>query len=285
MKFAVIVPAHNEEAFLPRLFESLVRQHRLPDKLILVDDNSSDNTAKLMEEMAHKHAFVEWVSTASRQQHQPGAKVVEAFNYGLQFLKTKVEVLIKLDADLELPPSYFSKVIACFKTKSVGIAGGYCYEKNKAGKWVLNHPMNRDHVRGAFKAYRMACFKSMGGLRPAMGWDTVDELLARHNGYEVVALTDLKVRHHRPLGKRYTPLAAREQGKAFYQMRYGLFWSGAAIVKNGWKKKSVVWMVYCLQGYFRAKQSQLGYMVNEAEGKFIRSYRRAQLLKRIKKGW
>ena len=40
MKFAVIVPAHNEEANLPRLFESLQTQ-KLPDEIVLVDDNSS----------------------------------------------------------------------------------------------------------------------------------------------------------------------------------------------------------------------------------------------------
>ena len=279
MKFAVIVPAHNEEANLPRLFESLLNQKQLPDEIVLVDDNSSDNSAMLMEKYADKYAFVQWVRTISTQGHRPGAKVIDAFNHGLQFVKTEVEVLVKLDADLELPPTYFSQIIACFQTPSVGIAGGYCYEKNKQGEWTLNHPMHSTHVRGAFKAYRMDCFKAIGGLRAAMGWDTVDELLARYYGFEVLTIEHLKVLHHRPLGKRYTPEAAREQGKAFYQMRYGLFWSLAAILKGGWQKKSIIWMLNCLRGYLSAKNKNIKYIVNEAEGKFIRTFRRAQAFK------
>ena len=49
--------------------------------------------------------------------------------------------------------------------------------EGKDKSWQLNHPMNKDHVRGAFKAYIKNCFKAIGGLKKAMGWDTIDELL------------------------------------------------------------------------------------------------------------
>lgn len=283
MKYAIIVPAHNEEAHLPRLVESLLQQEALPEEIVLVDDNSSDTTPRIMKKFAAKHSFIRWVSHASFKEHRPGSKVVEAFNYGLKHLKAKVDVLVKLDADLELPPAYFSQIIPYFQSSKLGIAGGYCYEKNDQGKWELNHPMHWDHVRGGFKAYRKDCFKAIGGLRPAMGWDTVDELLAQYYGYEVKAIKSLHVRHHRPLGERYTSKAAIEQGKAFYQMRYGVLWSVLATVKGGWKKKSFFWFYHCLMGFVHAQQQALHYMVSPEEGKFIRTYRLKHLFKSMKK--
>jgi hypothetical protein len=46
----------------------------------------------------------------------------------------------------------------------------------KNGDWILEN--KKDHIRGAFKAYQNLFFKQMGGLKAAMGWDTVDELLS-----------------------------------------------------------------------------------------------------------
>ena len=95
----------------------------------------------------------------------------------------------------------------------------------------LNHPMKLDHVRGAFKAYHTRCFDEMQGLRSAMGWDTVDELLARYYGYEVKTLTELKVKHLRPVGTHYKETIAQEQGQAFYRIRYGFLLSVLAALK------------------------------------------------------
>ncbi len=50
--------------------------------------------------------------------------------------------------------------------------------RDAKGAWKLNHPMNKDHVRGAFKSYTKKCFKAIGGLKNSIGWDTVDEFLA-----------------------------------------------------------------------------------------------------------
>jgi hypothetical protein len=38
----------------------------------------------------------------------------------------------------------------------------------KNGEWILENLTDKDHIRGAFKAYQKACFKQMGGLKAAM---------------------------------------------------------------------------------------------------------------------
>lgn len=277
MNYIVIVPAHNEEVLLPGLLESLYAQSLPAKSIVLVNDQSEDMTSAIMQAAANANANTIAVNHSSSNQHLPGAKVVNAFNFGLRSVKGEYDFLVKLDADLSLPDNYFEKIAQVFKDPKVGMAGGFCYEKNNSGHWEKNHPMHQDHVRGAFKAYRKSCFDAMKGLRSAMGWDTVDELLARFHGFSVVTLEELRVKHFRPIGSQYRVSAAQRQGKAFYQMRYGIVLSVLASLKSIVKKRSLAWGIGLASGYIKAAFSATPFMVTKKEGQFIRSYRWAQI--------
>ena len=71
----------------------------------------------------------------------------------------------------------------------------------KNNEWILENLTRKDHIRGALKAYRKACFVQIGKLKPSMGWDTIDELLAKFYGWELLTDETLQVKH--PL-TRYT---------------------------------------------------------------------------------
>jgi hypothetical protein len=81
------------------------------------------------------------------------------------------------------------------------MAGGFAYIEKTVR--ILENLTDKDHIRGAFKAYRKACFKQMGGLKAAMGWDTVDELLSTFYGWKVVTDARLIVKHLKPTGANY----------------------------------------------------------------------------------
>ena len=277
MNYSVIVPAHNEAAFLPGLLESLCTQDHLPTEVVLVNDNSTDTTEEIMQAYAKKHPFLHYVNRTSSASHQPGAKVIRAFEQGLDALKEPYTVLVKLDADLLLPSHYFSTLMELFQQEKVGIAGGFCVEQKAEGHWEVNHPMHIDHVRGAFKAYHSDCFMAIGGLRPSMGWDTVDELLARFHGFSVRTLDHLEVKHLRPLGEGYSKSNASAQGKAFYQMRYGMVLSFLAAVKSALQKRSLTWLLALVWGTITAAISQTEFMVSKEEGRFIRRHRWEQI--------
>jgi len=277
MNYSVIVPAHNEAAFLPGLLDSLCTQDFLPTEVVLVNDNSTDTTEEIMQTYAKKHPFVHYVNRVSTAAHQPGAKVIRAFEQGLDALKEPYTVLVKLDADLLLPTHYFSTLMELFQQEKVGIAGGFCVEQKAEGQWEVNHPMHKDHVRGAFKAYHRDCFKAIGGLRPCMGWDTVDELLARFHGFSVRTLDHLEVKHLRPLGEGYTKSSAYAQGKAFYRMRYGMVLSFLAALKSALQKGSLTWLLGVVWGTLTTAISQTEFMVSKEEGRFIRRHRWEQI--------
>jgi len=280
MKYVVIIPAHNEEKLLPGVLKSLYEQNLSAEKIILVNDQSSDQTEAIMQEAAKQNRNTIYLNHSASQDHFPGAKVVNAFNHGEKAIEGDYDFLVKLDADLILPRDYFSRIAKAFQDPSTGMAGGFCYEQNERGEWKKNHPMHQDHVRGAFKAYRKNCFKAIGGLRSAMGWDTVDELLARYHGFSVKTLEELHVKHLRPIGAQYRASAAQAQGKAFYQMRYGFLLSFLACLKSAVKKRSVLWGLGLILGYTKAVLGRNSFMVNKAEGRFIRAYRWAQIKNR-----
>jgi glycosyltransferase involved in cell wall biosynthesis len=280
--YYVVIPAHNEEQFLVDTLESLIKQSLLPKKVVVVNDHSTDGTQKVIQKYTTHFPFITGTEKLSSDEHLPGSKVVAAFNEGLRLLDDKFDFVVKLDADTVLPTNYFQIIATEFSSSPrTGIAGGFAYEKDETGKWALNHPMDKDHVRGAFKAYSRPCFKAIGGLREAMGWDTVDELLARFHGFHVVTLEELKVKHQRPIGAAYNAKARRSQGRAMYLMRYGLAIAVIASLKMAWKNRRLRILRDNLGGYLEASRAKKPYIVTSEEGDFIRSLRWKRILGKL----
>ncbi len=282
MRYYIIIPAHNEAGFIRGALEAVMRQTLLPIRVVVVNDHSTDDTQTLLNELTATYPLLTTLTIASSSVHLPGSKVVNAFNRGLELLDEDYDFLVKLDADIILPDGYFEKIAAIFRNnKKAGIAGGFAYELNGNGEWKLNHPMHTDHVRGAFKSYSKDCFMAMGGLKTAMGWDTVDELLAGYHGFEVVTDESLQVRHLRPLGQAYNKKAKRMQGEAMYTMRYGFMITCIASLKMAWGQKKPRALGDNLSGYFQAKKQKMPYLVSEEEGNFIRNLRWKKIKSRL----
>ncbi|WP_315102177.1 glycosyltransferase family 2 protein [Capnocytophaga sputigena] len=273
MNIGIVIPAYNEAESIGTTLHSLLNQTYLPSQIIVVDDGSTDNTAEVVNHIASKYPIVQLVQRGEKGEHLPGAKVVQTFNYGLSYLKEDIEVICKFDADLIFPDNYLEILnLQYSKNSQLGMFGGFCYiEKN--GLWVLENLTNKDHLRGAVKSYRKACFEAIGGLKMAMGWDTADELLARYHGWIVQTDETLHVKHLRPTGAGYKSNARYLQGSVFYRMRYGVLLTLLAAVKLAVKKRSgKLFLDYC-KGFYKAKQEKQPYLLSAEEGKWVRQYR------------
>ena len=274
MQYFIVIPAHNEAAFLSDTLDAVCQQSLLPQKVIVVNDNSTDSTENIIDAYVSKNPLFQKVNTQSSQEHMPGSKVINAFNAGLEKVDTAYDFIVKLDADIVLPPFYFEEIAGVFKKQAkVGVAGGFAYEQEADGSWQLNHPMNKNHVRGAFKAYTKDCFEAIGGLKNAMGWDTVDELLAQYHGFEIHTNEALKAKHLRPLGNAYNAKAKLLQGKAMYRLRYGFWISAIASIKMAYKQNKPKAFFHNLKGFFKAKREKAPFLVSKEEGIFIRALR------------
>ncbi|MFT6748555.1 MAG: hypothetical protein ACJAQ1_000473, partial [Flavobacterium sp.] len=132
---------------------------------------------------------------------------------------------------------------------------------------------DKDHIRGALKAYRKECFTQIGGLKPAMGWDTVDELLCKFYNWKVVTDATLHVKHLKPTGANYNKAARYKQGEAFYSLGYGLGITTIASLKLALRKKKPLLFIDYLNGFWKAKSSRKEMLVTQEQAKFIRKYR------------
>jgi hypothetical protein len=113
----------------------------------------------------------------------------------------------------------------------------------------------------------------MGGLKAAMGWDTVDELLSTYYGWKVVTDDTLIVKHLKPTGANYNKTARYKQGEAFYTLGYGFIITAIASAKLSFMKKKPLLFFDYIQGFIKAKSAKTPLLVTDAQAKFIREYR------------
>lgn len=273
MKYYIVIPAHNEEAFIGLTLQSLISQTVLPKKIVVVNDNSTDKTAEIVIAFAKKNPIITLINKTSEAIHLPGSKVIQAFHKGFETLDDQYDIIVKLDADLILPDNYFETIINHFQSDTtIGMVGGFAYIEKK-GNWILENLTDKDHIRGAFKAYRKKCFEQIGGLKPAMGWDTVDELLSKFYNWKVVTDASLKVKHLKPTGANYNKTARYKQGEAFYTLGYGFFITAIAAVKLALMKKKPLLFLDYMKGFWKAKSANTSLLVTKEQAKFIRDFR------------
>lgn len=273
MRIYIVIPAHNEENHISKTLASLVSQSLAATNIVVVNDHSTDSTTEIVTEFTKQYSTIKLVNIHSSNTHLPGSKVINAFNKGLETLDDHYDIICKFDADLIFPSDYLEKIVSHFNASpKTGMVGGFCYiEKNK--QWVLENLTDKDHIRGALKAYRKECFETIKGLKPNMGWDTIDELVAQFNNWEIKTDTSLHVKHLKPTGKTYTKEARYKQGEAFYTMRYGFFITLIASLKLAILKKKPLLFYDYMVGFFKAKQLKTTFLVSKKEGNFIRKLR------------
>ena len=126
MKFSVIIPAYNEERFLPRLLESIETARSKYSggheeiEVIVANNNSTDATA----EVAAAHG--------ARVVHVPKRRIAAARNGGAR--ASRGEILCFIDADSAIHSQTFNAIDEAMKTGRYiwGVTGGILERKSFA---------------------------------------------------------------------------------------------------------------------------------------------------------
>ena len=270
MQVSIIIPFHNEATHIERTLNSFVAQHRRPDVLLLVDDSSTDESPKIAAEFAQAYPFIELIHRSGDHSKSPGAKVIQAFNFGLSTLK-EYDLIGKFDADILLPPNYFETCIRAFEQQpDLGMYSGLLYVKRN-DQLQYEAIANFDHVRGPLKLYSKSCFQAIGGLISCLGWDSIDTLLAEARGFSVETNPGLIVEHMRPTSDEYTTKDYYlKRGESYYQIGYDLFISLMSALKMAWRKRSLSLFILLLRGYSRASQKGLRLVDDQAQRDLLR---------------
>lgn len=126
MTISVLIPAYNEEKYLPRTLESLKKLDRKPDEVIVVDGGSTDTTAAV----ARKH----------------GAKVITVAHRGIGFARDKGllaatgDIVAFTDADTVVPHDWLVKIEETLSRP--GVVGVFGTFRVPDGWWVYRHYIN-----------------------------------------------------------------------------------------------------------------------------------------------
>lgn len=101
MRLSVVIPVYNDAPFLEVCLQALGRQTRLADEVIVVDNNSTDQSNKI----ARAHG-----ATIVREQRQ-GIWAAAACGYST----AKGDIIARLDADSIPPDSWLEQIAATFE--------------------------------------------------------------------------------------------------------------------------------------------------------------------------
>jgi poly-beta-1,6-N-acetyl-D-glucosamine synthase len=205
MNLAVVVSFLNEERFLPVLLDSIARQRRQPDQLLLVDDGSDDASPAIARTFDREHAY----ARALRRPRRPAEKdrlataaELKAFHWGVERLAEPWDIVVKLDGDLDLPPRFFEALVSAFVADPrLGIAGAPLSTRGRDGEVRVERSAPW-HVRGPNKFYRRECWEQISPLPEFLGWDAIDEARAQLKGWRlaVVPIPDGSTVHLRSTG-------------------------------------------------------------------------------------
>ena len=159
---------------------------------------------------------------------------------------------MKLDGDLTFPSGYFEKCFEYFsRDHRLGIGGGDILHDISGQMRVEENP--RFHVRGATKIYRRACWEAIGGLWPATGWDTIDEVKANMLGWKSYAFKELALHHHRVTGSEDGLFRDRiKHGTACYISGYHPLFVVASCLRRLTKKPLLMGSVGVMYGFLRS---------------------------------
>lgn len=200
--YAIITPVYNESEFIERNIISVVEQSIIPKKWIIVDDDSTDDTANIIQKYSLRYPWIKYHYRKKKSGQTYYASNVYAILEGYKQLNdVQINYLAILDADIILCNNYYESIFRKFEAFSeLGIATGI-YLEAVNGK-MMEAYIDRRSTPKALQVFRKECYDKIGGFLPLPngGEDSCAEVSARKLGWQTWSFTDIKVIHLRPAG-------------------------------------------------------------------------------------
>ncbi len=125
---SIMIPAHNEAEVIEKTIENISKIEYPRYEIIVIDDRSTDNTAKVLEQACHKYANLKYFSRT--KEAFPGKSAV--LNDALKIAKG--EAILVFDADARVKPDFLKELIPALEPKQIGAV--------QARKVIINREQN-----------------------------------------------------------------------------------------------------------------------------------------------
>jgi glycosyltransferase involved in cell wall biosynthesis len=279
MKYVLITSARNEEKFIEGTIRSVVHQTCLPDRWVIVDDGSSDRTAKIVERYLEANPWIELVRRPKRVDRSFAGKA-HAVNAAFERVKDlQFDVIGNLDADVSFEPDYMAFIMGRFaEDPGLGVAGTPFTEEGYDS--TRDSFEGENYVAGPCQLFRFKCFQEIGGYVPnrAGGVDWIAVMTARMQGWRVRSFPERRFHHHRTMGtaERNVLSALFSYGEKDYYLGGSPIWQLFRVTYRMAKKPYVTGGLALLFGYCWAASRRVERPVSP---ELMRFHRREQMKK------
>ena len=288
MRFVLITPARNEEAFLENTIRSVVAQTSRPLRWVIVSDGSTDRTDEIIRTYAARHDWIELLRMPEHRDRQFAAKA-HAFNAGYARLKElEFDLVGNLDADITMEPDYYAFLLGKFsELPKLGVAGTpFVEDANDLGKHTYAHgAANLEHVSGACQLFRRRCFEEVGGYVPIKGGaiDWIAVTTARMKGWQTRTFVEKVCFHHRQIGTgNHSPLMVRfHYGRKAYYVGGHPVWESLRAIFQMKGRPVILGGLWFLAGYWWACLTRMHRPVS----KELMAFHRGEQMARLRRLW
>ena len=125
-KVSIYIPAYNAEKTIKQTINSVINQTYQFDEIIVIDDNSSDDTCKIINQFEN-------IKLIKNKQNMG-----LGYNRNLGIKTSNNEIVASIDADVVLDPEWLNTIIKNFQSEDNIMCGGKMTEKlveNKFNAW------------------------------------------------------------------------------------------------------------------------------------------------------
>ncbi len=266
LAYILITAARNEETFIERTLSSVVAQTFLPQRWIIVDDGSTDQTAQIVERYARRFAWIQLIKRAERRSRSFAAKA-EAFHIGLKHCETvQFEVIGNVDADISFDSDHLEFLLRKFSEEpELGVAGTPFTESGYDS--ATDSFEGQKHVPGQCQLFRRQCFNDIGGYvgNPAGGIDWIAATMARMKGWKTCSFPEKRVHHYRVVGtaERGVVAAFFYYGQKDYYLGGAPLWQLFRVCYRITKRPRLIGGLALLIGYCWAMFRRIGHPVSD----------------------
>jgi glycosyltransferase involved in cell wall biosynthesis len=224
-RIAAVIPARNEELHIGKTLSALLKQDVAPNKIIVINDGSTDSTEKVASSMG-----AEVINITDRGYDAQGTPALaNVLNYGLQRLQESHgfgsnnrsdDYVLILGADHILPSNYIKAILDLMEADNL-IA--ICSGQIKGEKKSLV-------PRGSGRIIRVDFWSKIGFRYPEnYGFEAYLIIRANQYGYKIKVMDDLVSEILRKAGRGYKKNTYISYGKSLKALGYNKAYAAARI--------------------------------------------------------
>lgn len=167
MKISVIIPIYNAQETISDTISSVLNQTYQDVEVVCIDDCSTDESVQIIEDFVASNQNIRLIK------QEKNAKTSAARNRGIH--AASGELILPLDADDTIDPTYCEKIASCFKfNPSLTVVYSLAYKFDETNRWDWELPsydvrtLCFENMVFCSAAYRKASWEKLGGYDEKM---------------------------------------------------------------------------------------------------------------------